>query len=91
MYIVFIYAYSSIEAHESWQGDTPLIMATRKGFEDIVKLLLDGGADISMKNKVGTWMDFNKKIRCTDKILICNIILLILGWEDCSYYRGGKA
>ena len=36
----------------SRQGNTPLIMATRKGMVDIVRLLLDRGADISMKDKV---------------------------------------
>ena len=34
------------------QGDTPLIMATKKGMTDAVKLLLDRGADISSKNQV---------------------------------------
>ena len=34
------------------QGDTPLIMATKKGMVDAVNLLLDRGADISSKNQV---------------------------------------
>ena len=36
----------------SQQGDTPLIMATKKEMVDAVKLLLDRGADISSKDEV---------------------------------------
>ena len=36
----------------SQQGDTPLMMATKKEMVDIVKLLLDRGVDSSSKNKV---------------------------------------
>ena len=34
------------------QGDAPLLMATQKGMVDIVKMLLDRGADSSSKDKV---------------------------------------
>ena len=34
------------------QGDTPLMMATKKEMVDIVKLLLDRGADINSRNQV---------------------------------------
>ena len=34
------------------QGDTPLMMATKKGMIDAVKLLLDRGADLSSRKKV---------------------------------------
>ena len=36
----------------SQQGDTPLMMATKKGMIDAVKLLFDRGADISSKDQV---------------------------------------
>ena len=36
----------------SQQGDTPLMMATKKGMVEIAKLLLDRGADIRSKDKV---------------------------------------
>ena len=39
----------------SQQGDTPLMMATKKGMIDAVKLLLDCGADSSCKDKVSNW------------------------------------
>ena len=34
------------------QGDTVLMMATKKGMTDIVKLLLDHGAEINSTDKV---------------------------------------
>ena len=36
----------------SQQGDTPLLMATKKEMMDTVKLLIDRGADIDRKDKV---------------------------------------
>ena len=36
----------------SQQGDTPLIMATKKEMVEIVRLLLDRRADISSRNQV---------------------------------------
>ena len=36
----------------SQQGDTPLMMATKREMIDIVKLLLDRGADISSRDQV---------------------------------------
>ena len=36
----------------SQQGDTPLMMATKKEMVEIVKLLLDRGAVISSRDKV---------------------------------------
>ena len=36
----------------SQQGDTPLMMATKKGMVEIAKLLLDRGADISCRDQV---------------------------------------
>ena len=40
----------------SQQGDTPLIMAIKKGMVDIVKLLLDHGADINSRDQVNYFM-----------------------------------
>lgn len=34
-------------------GDTPLILAARSGYEEIVKLLIDAGADLRHKNAEG--------------------------------------
>ena len=39
----------------SLQGDTPLMLATKYGMMEIVKLLLDRGADGSTVNKVNTF------------------------------------
>ena len=39
----------------SLQGDTPLMLATKHGMMDIVKLLLDCGADGSRVNKVNAF------------------------------------
>ena len=45
----------------SQQGDTPLMMATKREMIDIVKLLLDHGADISSRDKVSI-EDYNTVI-----------------------------
>jgi ankyrin repeat protein len=35
------------------RGWTPLMMAANKGCEKIVEMLIDGGADVSLKDKFG--------------------------------------
>ena len=47
---VFIFCMSS------QQGDTPLMMATKKEMVDTVKLLLDRGADSSSRDQVNYLM-----------------------------------
>ena len=44
--------YAYIDA-ESPNGSTPLMMAARYGSADSVKLLLDSGADATIKNALG--------------------------------------
>ena len=43
----------------SKQGDTPLMMATKKKTIEIVNLLLDRGADVSSRNKVFLYEQLN--------------------------------
>jgi ankyrin repeat protein len=38
--------------------ETALMLASRKGSSDIVKLLVDNGADFMAKNKVYTWLNY---------------------------------
>ena len=44
------------------QGDTPLIMATKRDMDDIVKLLLDKGVDINAMDKVNNNKYLNMKL-----------------------------
>ena len=44
------------------QGDTPLIMATKRYMDDIVKLLLDKGVDINAMDKVNNNKYLNMKL-----------------------------
>ena len=50
----------------SQQGDTPLMMATKKEMVDTVKLLLDRGANISSRDQVNNLIKnaLNPRIRC---------------------------
>ena len=55
----------------SQQGDTPLIMVTKREMVEIVKLLLDRGADMNSKDQV---IYLNERIHL--KFFACIISLL---------------
>jgi ankyrin repeat protein len=39
------------------KGETALMLASRKGSSDIVKLLVENGADLMATNKVYAWLN----------------------------------
>lgn len=43
----------NVDAKGGKQNSTPLIIASRRGYYEIVKLLLDNGANINLKNDLG--------------------------------------
>ncbi len=50
-------------------GTTPLMMAARGGHVSTVKLLLDNGADLTVKNQIGlTALDFAKTYKEPDVV-----------------------
>jgi hypothetical protein len=52
-------------------GSTPLMMAARYGTNDAVKLLLDAGADPTLKNVQGlTAIDFARQVQREDTVLL---------------------
>ena len=52
-------------------GSTPLMMAARYGTNDAVKLLIDAGADPTLKNTQGmTAIDFARQVQRDDTVLL---------------------
>nr|WP_295769612.1 ankyrin repeat domain-containing protein [Rhodoferax sp.] len=52
-------------------GSTPLMMAARYGTNDAVKLLIDAGADPTLKNAKGlTAIDFARQVQRDDTVLL---------------------
>ena len=45
-------------------GDTALIWAAAEGRKEVVKLLLDKGADAAVHNNVWNFPEFKRKIYC---------------------------
>jgi ankyrin repeat protein len=62
--------YAYIDA-ESPNGSTPLMMAAMYGSSDTVKVLLDAGADPTLKNSLGlTALDFAQKAQRADTVAL---------------------
>jgi ankyrin repeat protein len=62
--------YAYIDA-ESPNGSTPLMMAAMYGSSETVKVLLDAGADTSIKNALGlTALDFAQKAHREDAVAL---------------------
>jgi ankyrin repeat protein len=45
---------ANANARDNNVGDTPLIMAVAKGYEGVVKLLLENGANVNLADSQGT-------------------------------------
>ena len=43
----------SADLEAKWSDRTPLLWAAREGYEDMVKQLLDRGADLKAKDELG--------------------------------------
>ena len=46
---------ASVDAGESWRGQTPLMWAAAEGHADMTRLLIEAGADVNARSAVVTW------------------------------------
>ncbi len=46
---------ASVDPPESWRGQTPLMWAAAEGHADMVRLLVEAGADVNARSTVVTW------------------------------------
>jgi uncharacterized protein len=46
---------ASVDAGESWRGQTPLMWAAAEGHVDVMRLLIEAGADVNARSAVVVW------------------------------------
>jgi ankyrin repeat protein len=69
--IEFLLEHSAYIDAESPNKSTPLMMAAMYGNADCVKLLIEGGADPTLKNELGlTASDFAKQVSRMDSLAL---------------------
>ena len=53
-------------AHTNYNVETALMLAARGGYTEIVKIVVEAGADITLRNKVCSWsQQYFKYLNCT--------------------------
>ena len=66
------------ETCTSWEGYTPLWLAVGKGHEEVVKLLLESGANVHAKHKDGkTVLHFAVERRCFEITILLSYLSLV--------------
>jgi uncharacterized protein len=46
---------ASVDVVESWRGQTPLMWASAQGHADVMRLLIEAGADVNARSAIQTW------------------------------------
>ena len=64
------------------EGYAPLHAAAAKGHDDMVRVLLEAGANLDLQNKV--WKSFIGSLSLPAALIVCSIVRVCTGRKDCT-------